>query len=107
MQLNLSGHHVDVTPSLRRYVTTKLDRIERHFDHVTSAHVVLSVQKQAHTAEATLNVAGAQLVADSTASDMYAAIDLLADKLDRQVKRHKEKLNDHHQKGASHRAQNA
>ena len=96
MQLNLSGHHVDISPALREYVTTKLERLERHFDHVTNAHVVLSVQKLSRRAEATVNVSGAQLFADAHNADMYAAIDALASKLDRQIRRHKEKLTNHH-----------
>lgn len=96
MQITLSGHHLEVTPALRAYVTGKLERIERHFDHVTDIKVVLSVEKQRQKAEATLNVNGARLYADAVEADMYAAIDALADKLDRQIKRHKEKLTDHH-----------
>jgi putative sigma-54 modulation protein len=96
MQINVSGHHVDVSQALEQYVRSKLERIERHFDQVTSVHVVLTVEKQRHKAEATMNVSRGQLFADSVAQDMYAAIDGLTDKLDRQVKRHKEKLTDHH-----------
>lgn len=96
MQITLSGYHVEVTPALRAYVTGKLERIERHFDHVTDIKVVLSVEKQRQKAEATLNLSGASLYADAVETDMYAAIDALADKLDRQIKRHKEKLTDHH-----------
>ena len=96
MQLNLSGHHVNISPALRNYVTTKLRRLERHYDHVTNAHVVLSVEKLTKKAEATIHVSGGQLFADSKKDDMYAAIDGLVDKLDRQIKRHKEKVTDHH-----------
>ena len=96
MQLNLTGHHVDVTPPLRDYVTSKLERLERHFDNVSNIHVILSVEKLRHKAEATLHVSGGNLFADATEEDMYAAIDALADKLDRQVKKHKEKVTDHH-----------
>ena len=95
MQLNLSGHHIDITPALRQYVTTKLERLERHFDHVTNTHVVLSVEKLRQKAEANVHVAGGNLFADATAEDMYAAIDKLADKLDRQIRKHKDKLTDH------------
>ncbi len=98
MQLNLSGHHIDVTPALRSYVTSKMERLERHFDHVTNMHVVLTVEKLSQKAEATLHVSGGgNLFADSVHEDMYAAIDALTDKLDRQIKKHKEKLKDHHQ----------
>ncbi len=96
MQITLSGHHVEVTPALRSYVTGKLERIERHFDQVTDIKVILSVEKQRQKAEATINTGGASLYADAVEADMYAAIDALADKLDRQIKRHKEKLTDHH-----------
>ena len=97
MQINLTGHHVEVTPVLREYVTRKLDRITRHFDHVTSIHVVLTVEKQSRKkAEATLHVAGADMFADASHSDMYAAIDTLTDRLDGQVRKHKDKLSDHH-----------
>lgn len=96
MQLTLTGQHVDITPALRDYVENKLGRLERHFDNMISIQVVLDVEKIRHKAEATVNLAGASLFADAEADDMYAAIDALADKLDRQVTRHKEKLTDHH-----------
>ena len=99
MQLNLSGHHVDITDSLRAYVSGKLDRLERHFDHVTNVNVVLTVEKAARRAEASVNVSKAQLHADATSDDMYAAIDALVDKLDRQIIKHKEKLTRHHRAG--------
>ena len=100
MQLNLSGHHVEITDSLRDYVGAKLGRLERHFDHVTNIHCVLTVEKLRHRAEATVNLSGGQLFADATEEDMYAAIDALVDKLDRQVRKHKEKLTDHHAREA-------
>ncbi|MDP1708947.1 MAG: ribosome-associated translation inhibitor RaiA [Gammaproteobacteria bacterium] len=96
MNLSLSGHHVEITPALRAYLTNKLERVQRHFDHVTDMTVVLSVEKLRQKAEATLHVSGASLHADAEDGDMYAAIDALADKLDRQIKKHKEKLTDHH-----------
>ena len=96
MQLNLTGHHVDITPSMREYVREKLDRLERHFEHVTNVNVVLTVEKQIQRAEASVNVAKGQLFADATSENMYAAIDALIDKLDRQILKHKEKLTDHH-----------
>jgi putative sigma-54 modulation protein len=96
MHITLSGHHVEVTPALRSYVSGKLERIQRHFDHVTDIKVILSVEKQRRKAEATLNTSGASLHADAVEEDMYAAIDALADKLHRQIKRHKERLTDHH-----------
>ena len=96
MQINITGHHVELTPALREYVTTKLQRLVRRFDHVTNAHVVLEVTKQNHRAEATVHVSGGTLFAESSEANMYAAIDILADKLDRQIKKHKEKKTDHH-----------
>ncbi len=96
MQINLTGHHVDVTPALKEFVENKISRIERHFDHLTHVNVILTVEKLRHKAEATINISGAQVYADSTEENMYSAIDSLVDKLDRQVKRHKEKTKDHH-----------
>lgn len=96
MQLNITGHHIDVTDALRNYVSGKLERLERHFDHVTVIHCVLTVEKLRHRAEATVNITGGQLFADATEADMYAAIDALVDKLDRQIRKHKEKVTDHH-----------
>ena len=95
MQLNLTGHHVEITESLRGYVTDKLGKLERHFDHITNAHVVLNVEKLRHIAEATVHVSGGDLVATSAHDNMYAAIDGLIDKLDRQLIKHKEKLQKH------------
>ena len=96
MQLNLSGHHVEVTPALRAYVEKKLDKIVRHSDHVIDVHCVLTVEKLQQKAEATVNLSGSQIHADAIHDNMYAAIDELSDKLDRSVKKHKEKLTDHH-----------
>lgn len=104
MQVDVTGHHVEVTPALKDYVRTKLGRIERHFDHVTDVHCILTVEKLRHKAEATLQVSGGRLYADATEEDMYAAIDGLMDKLDRQVRKHKEKLCDHHAREADKRA---
>jgi putative sigma-54 modulation protein len=94
MNLNVSGHHLEVTPAIRTYVQSKLERIARHFDHVIDAHVILTVDKLRQKAEATLHVRGKDLHCESEEGDLYAAIDLLADKLDRQVLRYKDKLND-------------
>jgi putative sigma-54 modulation protein len=101
MQVNLTGHHVDITDALRAYVDEKIARLERHFDHVTNVHVILSVEKLQKKAEATVHVAGADVFADAVHEDMYAAIDALIDKLDRQVIRHKEKVKNH--RGNGHR----
>lgn len=95
MQISIDGHHVELTQSMQDYIHTKMTRIERHFDQVVDVHVVLSVEKQRHKAEATVHVAGNNIHAQSENDDMYAAIDLLLDKLDRQVKKHKEKLTNH------------
>ena len=101
MQINVTGHHVDVTDSMRDYVDNKFERLERHFDHVIDVHVILTVEKQRQKAESTLHVNGANIFADATHESMYAAIDGLVDKLDRQVIKHKEKLQS--RRGASHR----
>jgi putative sigma-54 modulation protein len=100
MQLSLTGHHVDITDALRNYVEEKVERLERHFDHVTNMHVILSVEKLAKKAEATVHLSGADIFADSVHEDMYAAIDSLVDKLDRQVLKHKEKLQNRRGNGA-------
>lgn len=92
MQIDLTGHHVEITTPLRDYVRQKLERIERYFDNVIHVHVVLSVEKLRHKAEATIHVAGGDIFADAVEEDMYAAIDILSDKIDRQIKKHKEKL---------------
>jgi putative sigma-54 modulation protein len=97
MQLNVTGHHIDVTEALRDYVGVKLAKLERHFDNMTDIHCVLTVEtKLTHKAEATVHLGGGTIHADSTEENMYAAIDMLVDKLDRQVKKHKEKVTDHH-----------
>jgi putative sigma-54 modulation protein len=92
MNLSISGHHLEVTPALRTYVESKLGRVRRHFDHVIDAHVILTADKLLRKAEVTLHVAGKDLHCASERADLYAAIDLLADKLDRQVLRYKDKL---------------
>ena len=95
MQINISGHHVEVTPPLRQYVLNKLDRLQRHFDQITNTEVTLIVEKLVQKAEATVHVSGADLFANAESEDMYAAIDLLVDKLDRQLIKHKEKNRGH------------
>ncbi len=96
MNLTVTGHHVDVTSSMRNYVTDKMERLQRHSDKVFGVHVILTVEeKSRQKAEATIQVSGTKLYADTTEPDMYAAIDLLTDKLDRQLIRHKEKLKSH------------
>jgi putative sigma-54 modulation protein len=95
MQISITGHHLDVTDSLKSYVETKFQKLERHFDHVTDVHVILGVEKLNQKAEATVHISGAKLFAEDHQEDMYAAIDNLVDKLDRQVKKHKEKISNH------------
>jgi len=99
MQISLSGHHVEITDSMRNYVNEKIGKLERHFDQALDIHVVLTVEKLRHKAEATLHVSGNSLHADSVQEDMYAAIDGMVDKLDRQGKKVKEKLKNHRIKG--------
>jgi len=101
MQLSVTGHHIEITEALRNYVATKLAKLERHFDHMTDIHCVLTVEKLQHKAEATIHVGGGTIHAEQTEPNMYAAIDILVDKLDRQVKKHKEKLTDHHAREAA------
>jgi putative sigma-54 modulation protein len=101
MNLTISGHHLEVTPALRSYVTNKLDRIIRHFDQVVGIRVLLTVQKQKEKerrqrAECEIHVKGSDMYAQSSHEDLYAALDELVDKLDRQVGRHKTRLQDHH-----------
>jgi len=91
MQLNVSGHHVEVTDPLREYVESKFERLHRHFDQITNTEVTLIVEKMVQKAEASLHISGADLFAAAESEDMYAAIDALADKLDRQLIKHKEK----------------
>jgi putative sigma-54 modulation protein len=95
MNLSIQGHHIEVTPALRGYVMSKLDRIRRHFDQVIDVSVVLGVDKLQQKAEVTLHVKGKDLFAESVDTDLYAAIDLLADRLDRQVLKYKNKRQDH------------
>jgi putative sigma-54 modulation protein len=100
MNLTISGHHLDVTPALRNYVTSKLDRITRHFDQVVDVKVILTVDKlrekeRRQRAECNIHVNN-DMFAESSHADLYAAVDELVDKLDRQVVRHKDRLQDHH-----------
>lgn len=92
MQINITGHRIEVTPSLRTFTEEKFDRLERHFDHITSIHVVFDVEKLRQIAEATILVSKEKLHASSESEDMYAAIDSLVDKLNRQLLKHKEKI---------------
>ncbi|UVH54079.1 ribosome-associated translation inhibitor RaiA [Pseudomonas sp. CBSPBW29] len=91
MQVNISGHHVEVTTPLREYVELKLKKLEGHFDKITNVQVIMKVDKLQQKIEATLQIPGGEVVANAEHEDMYASIDLLTDKLDRQLKKHKEK----------------
>lgn len=96
MNLTISGHHLELTAPIRAYAQEKMKRLERHFDHLLSAQVILSVEKERQKAEATVHCSGATLHAEAVDTDLYAAIDLLADKLDQQTRKHKDKRRDHH-----------
>jgi len=96
MQINITGHHVEVTPALRAYVTEKMQKLARHFDRVNSIHVILNVEKLQQQAEATVKTSGRTLFATESAMDMYASIDGLVDKLDRQVRHYKDRITSHH-----------
>jgi putative sigma-54 modulation protein len=95
MNLQIHGNHIEVTPALRGYVAGKLERIERHFDQVIDATVQLTVEKLHQRAEITLRLRGNNIHVESVEADMYAAVDTLVDKLDRQVLRHKDRVKDH------------
>jgi putative sigma-54 modulation protein len=99
MQLSISGHHLDITEAIRDYVTEKFGKLERHFDNITNVHVVLSVDKLRQKAEANVHLSGAELFAEADSENLYGAIDMLVDKLDRQVLKHKEKLVSRHHRG--------
>ena len=95
MQMTISGHHLDLTDPIREYVITKLSKLERHYEQITSTSVILTVDKLQQKAEATIYVSGAELFANAEHADLYAAIDALTDKLDRQLIKHKEKHRGH------------
>ena len=100
MNLNLTGNHLAITPAIRDYIVAKLERVTRHFDHVIDVNVVLVVDKLQHKAEVNLHTRGKDIHVEAIEADMYAAIDMLIDKLDRQVVKHKEKLTGHRHEGA-------
>jgi putative sigma-54 modulation protein len=104
MNLSISGHHVDVTPALRDYMTGKLDRIKRHFDHVIDVRAVMAVDRIGHKVEANMHVSGKDIHAECVDSDMYAAIDSIVDKLDRQVIKYKSRRNAHHHLAPKHQS---
>ncbi|MCG7498153.1 ribosome hibernation promoting factor [Vibrio sp. Of7-15] len=95
MQINLTGHHIELTPALRESVNSKFQKLERFFEHINNVHVVLRVEKLQQTAEATLHVNQGEIHATSESENMYAAIDTLVDKLVRQLNKHKEKLSNY------------
>lgn len=104
MNLNITGHHLEVTPAIRDYVDAKLSRVTRHFDHVIDVNVIMTVEKLVQKIEANIHVSGKDIHAEVSDADMYAAIDLLADKLDRQVLKHKEKNGAHGRDALKHQA---
>ncbi len=95
MQVSITGHHVEVTAAMKQHVEEKIAKIKRHFEHVTDIHVILTVEKLEQKAEATVQVSGAKIFAEDVQEDMYAAIDNMVDKLDRQIIKHKEKMQSH------------
>ena len=107
MNLTITGHHLDVTPAIRGYVDDKMDRVARHFDQVIDVSVILSVDKLQHKAEANVHVRGKDIYVESIDADMYAALDSLADKLDRQILKHKEKSGNVHRESGGVKGQSA
>jgi putative sigma-54 modulation protein len=103
MNLSITGHHLEVTPALRDYITSKLERVRRHFDQVVDVSVILSVEKLQQRAEISMHVPGKDLFAESIDQDLYAAIDALIDKLDRQVLKHKETRQGHQHDALKHK----
>lgn len=95
MQINLTGHHVEITSSLRDYVDTKFAKLERHFDHINNVHIVLTIEKLDQKAEATIHLKGNEIHASAVNTDMYNSIDTLVDKLDRQILKYKGKITNH------------
>ncbi len=107
MNLTISGHHLEVTPAIREYVQSKLERITRHFDQVIDIAVILTVdniaeKEKRQKAEINLRLSGKTIYVESCSQDLYAAIDTLMDKLDRQVMKHKDKLQEHHHRAIKH-----
>lgn len=92
MQINISGHHIELTPALKAYAEEKIRRLEHHFDQITRSDITLTVEKSRQKAECNIHVSGSDLHASAENENMYAAIDSLSDKLDRQLLKHKEKL---------------
>ncbi len=105
MNLHMTGHHLEITPPIRDYVSSKMNRINRHFDHVIDVNMTLSVEKLRQKIEANVHLSGKDIFAECENEDMYAAIDLLVDKLDRQIVKHKEKIKNKHHGEAPKRIQ--
>ncbi|QWF71177.1 ribosome-associated translation inhibitor RaiA [Methylomonas paludis] len=95
MQISITGHHVEVTDSLKSHIEDKIGILKRHFDNVVDIHVILTVEKLEQKAEATVQISGAKLFAEDVQADMYVAIDNMVDKLDRQIVKFKEKNQNH------------
>jgi putative sigma-54 modulation protein len=95
MNLNITGHHLDVTPAIREYIQTKMTRVLRHFDHVIGSQVILSLEPLKHRAEITLHVRGKDIHCEASEQNLYASIDLLIDKVDRKVLQYKARTQDH------------
>ena len=104
MNLKITGHHIEVTDAIRDYLSSKLDRVIRHFDNVTSVTVTLSVEKLKQKVDVTLHVRGKDIFVESEDADLYAAIDAMTDKLDRQVQKYKQKMTDHNHESVKHQA---
>jgi putative sigma-54 modulation protein len=107
MNLTITGHHLEITPAIRGYVEDKMARVTRHFDQVIDVSVILAVEKLKHKAEVNLHLRGKDIFVEAIDADMYAAIDALADKLDRQVLKHKEKTGDVHRESGGMKRQSA
>lgn len=95
MQINISGHHIELTSTLKDYAEKRLSKLSKHIDNMISFDLILTVEKLRHMAKANIMVPGDMLHAEAESEDMYAAIDLLVDKLDRQAIKYKEKLHHH------------
>ena len=102
MNINFTGHNVEITSSIKEMTLEKFKKIQRHFDHITNAHVIFDVNKARHTVEMTLHVPGEELIAKAESDDMYKALDEVILKLDRQIIKHKEKQQDHHRGEKDH-----
>ncbi|RUM80780.1 MAG: ribosome-associated translation inhibitor RaiA [Candidatus Thioglobus sp.] len=95
MQLSISGHHLDITEAIKQHSIEKLSKIKHHFDHLININMILGVDKDVQKAEATIHISGADLFAKAESDNLYVSIDQMVNKLDSQIKKHKEKLNDH------------